>query len=114
VIEKHRALDYVWTALAVLFFLLAVFHTYLAATAVLEIKIPGYQAVLSAGLPAEAPQDSSEWLMQLNREIVTIVNGFIFSYNRSSRLSNLFAAGGYGVACVTCVFCLFLKKEETL
>lgn len=113
-IEKHRALDYVWIALAVLFFLLAMFHAFLAATAVLEIKIPGYRSVLSTRQPEEMPKDSSEWMMQLNREIVMIVNGFIFSYNRSSRLSNVFAAGGYGVACVTCVFCLFLKKEGSL
>lgn len=106
---RDRAIDFIWISLAVLFFALAGLHVYLAVTSILEVKLPERAALSETGVaePFAAAMDT------LNKEISSSVNTFIVSYNRSSRLSNLFGACGYVVAGVTCVFCLILNRKPS-
>ena len=108
---RHRdgALDFVWVSLALLFFSLAGFHGYLAATAVLEVKIP------EANLVSEGSffgQGHDADVHKVAQEVTQVVNSFVVSYNKSSRMSNLFAVGGYCVAGATCLFCMFLSRRD--
>lgn len=105
---RDRSVDLVWISLGILFFALAGLHGYLAATSILEVKMPS-QAVL-AGTGTAFPSDAV--LEVLNKEISSVVNTFIVSYNKSSRLSNIFGACGYAMAGATCIFCLILNRKS--
>jgi|SRR3989338_575372 len=106
--SRDRTVDFIWASLAVLFFILSGLHAYLAATAILEIKLPGSEALASNGIAAP----SAAVMDVLNREISSVVNTFITAYNKSSRLSNVFGACGYLVAGLTSIFCLVLNRKS--
>ena len=106
--SRDRTVDFIWASLAVLFFILSGLHAYLAATAILEIKLPGDETLAANGIVAP----SAAVMDVLNREISSVVNTFITAYNKSSRLSNVFGACGYLVAGLTSIFCLVLNRKS--
>jgi len=99
-----------WIFLAVLFFVLASFHAYLATLPNLQVTIPEH-TIASKGAFAPAKEASLELVRLLNQEISSAINAFIISYNKNSRLANVFGACGYAVAGITSIFCLVLKKK---
>ncbi len=107
--SRDRAVDFVWISLAILFFALAGLHIYLAATSILEVKLPHPNSFSEPSL-GEPPAAVME---VLNKEISSVVNTFIVSYNKSSRLTNIFGACGYAVAGATCIFCLILNRKPS-
>lgn len=109
--NRDSSLDFVWVSLAMLFFALAGFHGYLAATAVLEVKIP--QSTLVAEGSFFSQGQDAPYVKEITHEVTQVVNSFVTSYNKSSRMSNLFAVGGYTVAGATCLFCMFLSRRST-
>lgn len=109
---RDKEIDFIWISLTILFFALAGFHTYLAVTSNLQVKVPE-RKVLSNGEASPRQGDSLALVHRLNQEMASVLNSFISSYNQNSRLAHVFGACGYIVAGITCLFCLVVKKKSS-
>lgn len=111
--HKSHFVDYIWIFLIFLFFSLAALHFFLTATASLEVNLPDTVFIGQSKNLVQDPkigpavQDALMALKGVSAEI----NAFVNSYNRSTRFSNLFAAFGYSIAGLTCIFCLRLRRD---